>query len=139
MKQWDVLFNHSSWWCEHRSVDSKMSHTKVSCNSQLYSVYQAIYTQLCGIIRMIWVKFSTTRTRHKWPEQTNNCMTIAEVNYSYTLPLGGAQKHLPGTILCFEENEVTRLLPCFLGFSHKHSKLSLDFILVLCSNNGLEK
>ena len=48
--------------------------------------------------------------------------TKPETNHSHSLPLGGAQKHTPRTVLCFEEAEAIRLSSCFLGaFSQEFS------------------
>lgn len=49
------------------------------------------------------------------------------------LHLEGAWKHIPRTVLCFEETEVTRVLSSFPGVSYKHSESSHDFILGLYS------
>lgn len=58
--------------------------------------------------------------------------TAAEVNLSYGLYLGGHECIVQEQFCVFEEIDVARL--GFLEFSHKHSEVSHDSILVPCSD-----
>lgn len=51
---------------------------------------------------------------------------MANLRKTQTCPLhlGGAQKHIPGTIHAFEETEVSRVLSCFLEDSSAFSLLT---------------
>lgn len=64
-------------------------------------------------------------------------MGTLESIHSQLLHLGGAGSHIPTTVPCFEENKVTRLLPCVLACSHEHSEFSShNSVPGPCSSGG---
>lgn len=88
--------------------------------AKFFSDHQTIYT--LRVIRSHLCKMYNHKDKFQVAKACFSCRCLNNNSRSKLTLIGytreDQRKYIPGTILCFEETGVTRLLSYFLGFSH---------------------